>query len=96
MPNPQRKLPYTGSDIPTIERGIEVGDLWVDTGEVPPIQKVCSSVDPVTFYVTAEPYILPEDVLQSRPPTGYYIVKNIAVNPATGKMWIQYDDTPVP
>ena len=95
MPNPQRKFPYFGPNIPTEEFGIVVGDLWVDTNEATPIQKICSSVDPVTFYVTAEPYILPDDVLQSQPPSGYYRVKNIAVNPGTGKLWVQYDDTPI-
>lgn len=96
MPSPQRKLPYTGNEIPTLEYGIEVGDLWVDTSEATPIQKVCSSIDPVTFFETAEPYILPEEVLQSQPPSGYYMVTNIAVNPISHRLWIQYDDTPIP
>ena len=95
MPNPRRKFPYVGANIPTVEQGIETGDLWVDTGEATPIKKICSSVDPVTFYVTAEPYILPDDVLQSQPPSGKYVVTNLFFDPSTGKLTVEYDDTPI-
>jgi len=32
--------------------------------------------------------------IASVPPTGYYKVVNIFVNPATGKLTVEYDDTP--
>lgn len=41
-----RKFPYIQSTEPT---EAEVGDIWVDTGESPPVMKQCESVDPVTF-----------------------------------------------
>ena len=33
--------------------------------------------------------------IASVPPTGYYKVVNIYVNPATGKLTVEYDNTPI-
>jgi len=36
------------------------------------------------------------DFLQSSPPPGHYKVTNLYVDPATGKLVVQYDTTPTP
>jgi len=34
------------------------------------------------------------EAVKSKPPSGWYRVKNLAVDPKTGKFWVEYDDTP--
>ena len=37
-----------------------------------------------------------KDTVESEPPTGNYKVINIYVAPSTGKVVVEYDDTPQP
>lgn len=37
-----------------------------------------------------------EKEVKSEPPTGKYQVKNLYVDPATGKLVVEYEDTPAP
>jgi hypothetical protein len=56
----------------------------------------CSTECYRTFYTVREVNISAAGGgILSTPPTGYYKVVNIYVNPATGKLTIEYDNTPI-
>ena len=46
-----RRFGWFGSIEPTVENGLEVGDLWQDTSSNPIVVKLCTSIDPVTFAI---------------------------------------------
>lgn len=43
----------------------------------------------------AEPLVV-DGVIASQPPSGKYKVTNLYVDPVTGKLVVEYDDTPTP
>lgn len=90
MPTPRRKFSYIAGEIPTEEYGVEVGDQWIDTAESPPTEKVCTSLNPITFTILAQEYILPGSVVHSVPVDDYKQIEDATYDPTTKKLKMVY------
>ncbi len=53
--SPKKKFPWVQGETPTIEEGLEYGDLWIDTATPIPIISTCINIAPVQFAVSAPP-----------------------------------------